>query len=295
MADDAAAKSSPAAAADRIRETAKWLTVSLAGLGGVLIAGSQLSDVGALAIGSFRFWLSVAGGAFGILGTVAILALAIWIATKPAPPYARLVKEDTRHPANAALASDPYRLGGWKKIEELDARRTATLKARNKAETDYDEAPDGPAKEQKAGALVDKNKDFVYMDTLARHVNELAGYEVLSWRWRRVGGWMIGAGVLAALGLGVFAWAANPPPDATASVVNPTVLTTPTAGTLTLTDAGQQALSGKLGCPAGVPLDVLRLGNTDAGTDVLIQASGCEPLRFVVVPAWGSVTTAPVS
>ena len=35
-------------AADRIRETAKWLTVSLATLGAVLIAGSQLSDIGKL-------------------------------------------------------------------------------------------------------------------------------------------------------------------------------------------------------------------------------------------------------
>lgn len=251
MADDAVPKSPSAAAADRIRETAKWLTVSLAGLGAVLVAGSQLSDVGALAVASPRFWFAVTGGVVAVLGTVAILALAIWIATTPSPSYATLVSAP--HPANAGLVKDPYRLGGAPTMQALNDQRTKRLTARDEAERSFDEEQDPDAKRAKAQELTNKDKDFAYTDGVVRAVLDLAGYEVLSWRWRRVGAGMIGAGVLAGLGIGVFAWAANPPSDAVASVVTPVVLTTPSVGTLTLTDTGRLAVAEKLGALRTAP------------------------------------------
>jgi hypothetical protein len=71
-------------AADRIRETAKWLTISLAALGGVLIAGSQLSDIGKLQPFGSRFVVAIFGGGIAAAAAVTILAFTIWVATTPA-------------------------------------------------------------------------------------------------------------------------------------------------------------------------------------------------------------------
>ena len=136
--------------------------------------------------------------------------------------------------------------------------------------------------------------DFLLWDKVIYKFVMLASYRHLAWRWRRVGGGLIASGVFVAVAVATFAWAANPPPDATASVVKPGVLTVPMSGTLTLTEAGQEPLKDALGakCVLTGNLTVLVLGKTDAGPDALVQQSSCTRTRFIVVPAWGSVTGA---
>ncbi|HEY0688503.1 MAG TPA: hypothetical protein VGD71_05625, partial [Kribbella sp.] len=80
----AEAQSTLDAASERIRETAKWLTISLAALGGVLVAGSQLSDIGALQLWSDRFWTAVVGAAIAAIGSGIILVATINTAAAPA-------------------------------------------------------------------------------------------------------------------------------------------------------------------------------------------------------------------
>lgn len=135
-------------------------------------------------------------------------------------------------------------------------------------------------------------EDFLFWDRVIYRFVMQVSYRRLAWRWRRVGGALIIAGVVVAAAVSAFAWAANPPPDAAASVVTPGVLTAPTSGTLTLTEAGQEALKDTLGpgCALAGKLTVLVLGKTDAGPDALVQQSKeCARTRFIVVPAWGSV------
>jgi len=95
MAETAEAKTTSELAIDRIRETAKWLTVSLAALGAILIAGSQLSDLGTLELWSKRFWAAIAGAAVAVAGTALILWLAIWIATTPLMTFTQILAEMT--------------------------------------------------------------------------------------------------------------------------------------------------------------------------------------------------------
>src|SRR5215470_8787333 len=118
-------------AADRIRETAKWLTVSLATLGGVLIAGSQLSDIGKLQPSSSRFAVAVIGGGLAAVAAVTILALAIWVATTPAVSLKMLA---TQPPAGLQdTLTDPRFLDGMSTVTELDGAYLEALKARNDA------------------------------------------------------------------------------------------------------------------------------------------------------------------
>src|SRR5438045_1301111 len=93
MSETVETKTTSELAIDRIRDTAKWLTVSLAALGAVLVAGTQLSNLGALDVGSMRFWAAISGAVVAVIGTAVILWLAIWIATTPLMTFTRILEE----------------------------------------------------------------------------------------------------------------------------------------------------------------------------------------------------------
>ena len=102
----------------------------------------------------------------------------------------------------------------------------------------------------------------------------------------------LGAAV-GALGVAVFAYAANPPKDAKGTVASPVLLSTGQAGTLRLTNAGAEALGKKLACSAGTSLKVLAvvaLGDVNGGQDVLVTQPGCNPVRLVLTSDWGAVS-----
>jgi hypothetical protein len=273
------------AGADRIRQTAKWLTISLATLGGVLIAGSQLSDIGSLQPASSRFVVAIVGGGIAAAAAVTILALAIWVAVTPLVSLQQLA---TKPPAGLGdTLKDPRFLGGKNTIAELDAAYTAALNARNTAFATLKQQ-DNDANRIAAAAA---DAEFVSLSDTVNSLIDAVGYMRLAYRWKRAGAALLVCGVLAAAGIGAFAWAANPPGKVKASMATPSVLTTPETITVTLTTQGQEALKNALGpqCALTSTLRALSLGDTDAGPDVLIQQKGCSTVRFVAVPDWASV------
>lgn len=282
MADTSAGIS---AAADRIRQTAKWLTISLATLGGVLIAGSQLSNIGKLQPSSSRFVVAVVGGGVAAVAALIILALAIWVAVTPLVSLKQLV---TNPPAGlGGTLRDPQFLGGKSTVAELDAAYIAALNARNTAfallKQQYND--------QNSVAAAAADAEFVSLsDTVNSLINAVA-YMRLAYRWRRAGAALLACGVLAAAGIGAFAWAANPPDSVQASMATPSVLTAPETVTVNLTAQGKKALRNALGpeCPVTSALRALSLGDTGAGMDVLIQQKGCATVRFIAVTNWASV------
>lgn len=60
--------SPPNLSADReaIRNVAKWYVAALGAIGAIVLAGSQLSSIGALSLDSARLWLAVAGIVVGL-------------------------------------------------------------------------------------------------------------------------------------------------------------------------------------------------------------------------------------
>jgi hypothetical protein len=273
------------AAADRIRETAKWLTISLATLGGVLIAGSQLSNIGNLQPSSSRFAVAVVGGGIAAAAAVTILALAIWVAVTPAVSLKQLA---TKPPAGLGdTLEDPQFLGGRSTAKQLDAEYTEALNDRNAAFATLGQE-DSEANRAAAEAADAK---FVFLSDTVTSLIADVGYMRLAYRWRRAGAAILACGVLAAAGIGAFSWAANPPAEVKASMATPSVLTAPETITVTLTDQGQMALRNALGpqCARISTLRGLSLGNTAAGTDVLIQQKGCKTVRFIAVADWASV------
>jgi hypothetical protein len=102
---------------------------------------------------------------------------------------------------------------------------------------------------------------------------------------------IIVGGLLAAAGIGTYAWSVNPPPAATASEAAPDVLTAPTPEFANLTAAGRAALRDSAGpaCDLTHPVAVLGLATTPAGPDLVVDQAGCAPVRFILGPTWGQV------
>jgi hypothetical protein len=342
MADDGAGV---VAGAARIRDTAKWLTISLATLGGILVAGSQLSDIGTLKPGTGRFVAAIIGGLVAATAAIIIMWLSILIATSRSITMARLTGEAGKAPPKGLgnLLTDQRFLNGRpgicvlnqefmealtqrdavykalestvervyaanlcmvKAVHELATNPKLTLPEWAGVRENVTKTAENAAEELKA-AKAERSAHTLAASAADAKVTALnatviallqdASYRNLAHRWRRMGAVILGCGVLAAFGIGLFAWAANPPAAVKASAATPAVLTTPGRATVKLTADGREALQDALGatCPLSSPLAALKLGETDIGTDVLVQQSGCVPTRFVAVPAWADVHDEP--
>jgi hypothetical protein len=189
-----------AAAQDLVRSAAKWFIGGLGAIGAVLIAGSQLSSVGALRAGSTRLYLAIAGVIVGLLAilwamwrVVDVLAgkrwtfeelVDEWKATQsPGTGRFRRWRSRTAHPVGWFLRDTPSSLGGFRspvKIKKV-----------------YDESE--PEREG-LGDLVE----------LMNELLDKASTIYISSRFRTLRR-QIAAGVLVgAAAIILFAWAANP-------------------------------------------------------------------------------------
>jgi hypothetical protein len=87
-------------AADRIRETAKWLIASFAAVGAVLVAGSQLSSVGSLRASDARFWLALVGVVIALTAVVIAIGKVVDVLVTPPLSLKTLAKP---HPNDDAM------------------------------------------------------------------------------------------------------------------------------------------------------------------------------------------------
>lgn len=272
-------------AADRIRETAKWLTLGLAAIGGVLVAGTQLSDIGQLEQFSPRFWVAAVGGALAIAGCATVLWQTVSIATSQVVTLHSLTGSVTGDVSS--VTADPLLLGGYQDPKSIEDAYEKALADRRALYAAYTDNPTSESRERAAVA----DAAAVSVSGIAKVLVQVASYTALAERWREARTLVVVGGVAAACGISIFAWAANPPPDVAGSVVTPGTLKGPVPGAASLSAESRGVLAAALGegCRLDEPLTVLVLGQTDAGPDILVQQSGCSAIRLVLVPAWGSV------
>lgn len=282
MADNASALQT---AADRIRETAKWLTVSFAALGAIMVAGSQLSSIGALEVGSDRFSAAVTGGIVATLGALTILLAVAWTATNPAITLQSLAQKPPKGAED--VVSDRSLLEGYDNAEQVEDDYSTALNERKIAFAAHYADPE-VVHLKTAAELADARA--VHIHAIGSNLVAVASYSALSHRWRVTVRWIVLGALLSAFGLGVFAWAANPPEEAKASTAAANVLATPTPQVVKLTATGIKALQEKLGdnCKTAENINVLVLANTPSGPDVLVETIDCARIRVVMTRAWGT-------
>lgn len=189
----------------RIRDTAKWLIASAAGVGAALIAGSQLSSIGRLDVGwptsaaTARLWVAGAGA----LLTLGAVVYAIAGAVRVLLPVQVLVSDLAENwdepsprlrPVIDFLKRRPKFLQGTKSPGDLISRRSGMV-----------------AQLGKPGADPRLRERIEAMDRRIEAVEDVASHEALKVTFERCLRRLLIAALAAATGIIAYAWAANPP------------------------------------------------------------------------------------
>jgi Pentapeptide repeats (8 copies) len=213
------------ARSDKIRDAAKWLVASFAAVGAALIAGSQLSSIGKLPV-CWHLTLECTRLGWAILGAIAGLGgvvWAIWTAVMMLVPNnlaaSALQKEWEKGDRSALFRffrDNPVYLQGYadfadvtSKEEQAYAKRDALSDKFNRAPSDEQEKISGELE-----AVDEEIKDLISRsDAVISYANlVLLTDQFRSKALRR----LLLAAVVSAIGISVFAWAANPPAAAPA-------------------------------------------------------------------------------
>ncbi len=189
----------------RIRDTAKWLIASAAGVGAALIAGSQLSSIGRLDVGwptstaTARLWVAGVGAMLGLAAVVFAIAAAVRVLL-PVQVLISDLAENWDDPAAELrpvvefLKRRPKFLQGTTGPGDLISRRSGMV-----------------AQLGKPGADSRLRERIEAMDRRIEAVEDIAGHEALKVSFERCLRRLLVAALAAAIGVIAFAWAANPP------------------------------------------------------------------------------------
>jgi hypothetical protein len=200
-ADSPTSSAELSASRELVRSAARWFIAGLGAIGVVLVAGSQLSSVGALAPQEGRFWAAIAGVVLGLLSilwamwrVVDVLAptnwafedlVRAWRDAPALPPRAHWWNRRHRRSVGRLMRDHPLMLAGY----ESPAAIQEVYETSSPGREGLDDLVD----------LMDDLLDKASTLDLQSRFTTLRG--------------QIGAGVIVgAAGIILFAWAANPPP-----------------------------------------------------------------------------------
>jgi hypothetical protein len=250
------------AAIDRYRDLAKYLITVFAGVGALLVAGTQLASIGKLSWSDTRDRVLAAG--IGLALAVAAIATIVAIALRVLRPVEMSLDDVVADPVlRAYVDSRPSLLGTAGDVKTLRDIVSSSL-------LDEDERP----------TWSDIAQDVVNVAAYRRMRSTFEG----SWRW------MLIAAIAGVIGVSAFAWGANPPESVTAS---PIVAPAPVSVSFTLTREGRDALSSALGqkCVTRT-IHALSIGGTEgAPVVVTLPDTECRAAQFVLNAEWGAATS----
>ena len=206
---------------DRVRETAKWLVGTFAGIGAALIAGSQLSSIGKLKICTpvsvecSRLWIALLGAVLALVAIGAAILATIKLMLPAAPTLADLSERELKDPNDPAVkffVRNPEYRGGFDSFKSMrQARADAVAKyedavrrfdlAGTQSQADHAEAERAYEEEE----IRDIDERFQTISTHALQESVRIDFEATVKKRLRT------SLAVAAAGIVVFAWAANPP------------------------------------------------------------------------------------
>ena len=195
MPEETSSRSPPySVAADKLRDTAKWLFTGIVATAGAILAGTSLTSMGSLDPG-WRLGLASAGLALGILGLGLLAAAATRVLTVDLGTP-RMIAEDAEFSATRAELDSMFR-NSWPKPA-----------------TNYKSLVDLVSKEFEADQQARDQAFLKIGSEMLREMTAVAGFLVVRRQFRRLLRNMWWQVLLMAVGLGLFAWAANPPAPA---------------------------------------------------------------------------------
>jgi hypothetical protein len=288
VADDAQSTDSDVlgAAADRIRETAKWLITTFAAVAAVLVAGSQLSNIGHLSF--WRFLLALLAVLVGLAGVAWAINEAAKVLTAGRVSLGELA--DTNNAITADLRTrvnnDPALLGGYSNVSDLKDEYTA---AQQKQKQVYDVYYQDINDDAKRRATDVADAQVQQADNAVQRLLSVTSFESLSSTFDGARKQMFFAALVAAAGIVGFAAAAHPKEKKEAKET-PTVAA-PSEVTIKLSKDGKKLLANQLGkdCPLdAIPAVVVKFDG-DTANVVTLPSQGCRVARFTVPAKIGTL------
>lgn len=270
-------------AANRIRDSAKWLLGAFAAVGALLAAGLQLADLGALSgtRSDSRLSWSVAGVSLALLGVGIAIGAASAVVTRSFVTLEWLQSKDRRH---KDLSADSVLLADQADVPTLYRNFSDALQKQKQAVDAYDVVPS----DQNKQTLVAKANVVKYYDNIANRVVERASYLRLARTFLVARFGMLFGAAVAAAGITLFAWAANPPSDS----LTPVVVKTPSEVRVTFSDEGKAQFAPLLGagCDLSVPRPALAVRDIGENYELaMVPDSKCKAVLITVTPAQGQV------
>lgn len=249
------------AAIDRFRDLAKYLVTIFAAVGGLLLAGTQLTSTGSLQWPENDDRILVGGIGF----IVAFLAatVIVWKALDVLQPVEMSFDEVTERVRDGQITVPVQLLRPYNTVGEL-ALVIETAEAGS------------PTRE----SLLDQ----------AAEVVDKVSYDEIAGRFKAARSWMIGGALVATVAIVALVWGANPPKSETA---DPVVRPVPAEVVVSLTRTGREVLGDSLGknCD-GDRIKAISIGGTESTPRVLTLAeNGCKLVQFSLPPNWGKATS----
>jgi hypothetical protein len=260
------------------RETAKWILSVFAAIAGVLLAGLQLSNLGKADAPYLTIAAIAAAFALGAVGAI------IWLATTVLA--SGVVTETSLRAYPRTVGSKDINLNDKLLLDGYDTV-VAFLDDYTIIGAQYEQAR--------------KNNDQATVTRLTPKIKQLvqtrstllpiARYAIVLRSFNVAMRWMFVCGIVAAIAIGVFAWATNQK-----SVTNTIFQEPPSTAAVTLTTTGQAALKDSLGadCVAQPQVAVILLSVADGKFEVVtIPSNICQVAKFTVDADTGTVQSSP--
>jgi hypothetical protein len=291
----------------QLRETAKWIVGIFGALGAALIAGTQLAGLGKLEAPERLVPAAVAAGV-GLFCVGSIIWAAARVLTTGDVTLAELAQDERKW-----ISEDkPSRwwwvpggfpdinyihqinvLGDFPKVQDLrdetsqiEALRLQAMQDRKIGWTNGTELPGAAAQDARDRynkAKADLERRTPIHDREQAKVLAAAKYARVRWEFKRTVWVLLGFGATAAIALGVFAWAVNPPAPEAAEAPEFRV---PVEGLLRLDDEERRReLAAGLGGDTCTERDinVIVLSSTDENADIVtVPREGCSLARLTV-------------
>jgi hypothetical protein len=286
--------------ADRMRDAAKWMVASFGAVATVVFAGLTVADIGDLEPDTphFRLWIALAGGLAAVIGVVAALSRAMYLAGASTTSLEDLTREPKwREPAlrktKQEIVKDPA-LEPWAPAPgDEDKRIEDFLAAYKKAYSEYLQwskaYADDPSPRPDAAMLGKAAHHLKVMQGVAGRLLQTVGHLRLKASFMRsrfvIAGWLL----LAAIGAMAFGWAANRPADDELNLAERPVTGAMAPDEHTTADLERQ-LSDQCVAALADPIPVVVLAHDDEGDEetldvVTVPGDDCPPARLTVPAA----------
>lgn len=249
------------AAIDRYRDLAKYLITIFAAVGGLLVAGTQLTSIGSLQ------WPEnedrILAGGIGFLVAILAAAVIVWKALNVLQPVEMSFDDVVKRVREGKTVVPVELLRPYDTVAEL----ALVVEAAELG---------SPTRE----SLLDQVSEVV----------DKAAYDEVSNRFKKARVWMMGGALIGTAAIVALVWGGNPPKSETA---DPVVRPLPVEVVVSLTRAGREVLGGSLGDSCdGRRIAAVSVGGTESTPRILTLAeNGCKLAQFSLPPNWGKATS----